>query len=62
MGWTKVISSPTWSNWPCAVSSSSRMKLDAASGESSSASFNSRPTSGSGSGYGDLVHKCPFIG
>ncbi len=36
-------SSPTWSNWPCASSSSSRRKLAAARGDSERASFNSRP-------------------
>ena len=44
MACTKVISSPTWSNWPCASSSSSSVKLDAARGDSDRASFNSRPT------------------
>ena len=44
MACTKVISSPTWSNRPCASSSSSSEKLDAARGDSDSASFNSRPT------------------
>ena len=44
MAWTKVISSPTWSNWPCTSSSSSSTKLAAARGDSDRASFNSRPT------------------
>ena len=45
MGWTNVISSPTWSSWPSASPSSCKTEVAPAKGDSDSASFNSFPSS-----------------
>ena len=59
MAWMKVTSSPTWSNWPCASSSSSSAKFAAASGDSDTGFFQFPAQQSRGSGNGNLVHRHP---